>query len=67
LRKHVDQLKKDLSTYGVESLRLMSFSTTIPEYNKVINLFETFSTRIARMGSLRQEVRERIAEKVESS
>lgn len=67
LRKHVDQLKRDLSTYGVESLRLVSFSTTIPEYNKVINLFETFSTRIAKMGPLRQEVGENIKEKVKPS
>nr|NIP66858.1 hydrogenase iron-sulfur subunit [Candidatus Bathyarchaeota archaeon]NIR18069.1 hydrogenase iron-sulfur subunit [Desulfobacterales bacterium]NIU81751.1 hydrogenase iron-sulfur subunit [Candidatus Bathyarchaeota archaeon]NIV67701.1 hydrogenase iron-sulfur subunit [Candidatus Bathyarchaeota archaeon]NIW16711.1 hydrogenase iron-sulfur subunit [Candidatus Bathyarchaeota archaeon] len=42
LREHVIQMKKRLRDYGVKSLRLMSFSTTLPEYTKVTETFETF-------------------------
>lgn len=64
LRKHVTQLKRELRGYGVQSLRLMSFSTTLPEYNKVLNIFETFNERISKMGPLSQETRLKIKEKL---
>jgi len=32
LREHVIQLKKELSKYGIKSLRLISITTTLPEY-----------------------------------
>lgn len=64
LRKHVTQLKKELREYSVQSLRLMSFSTTLPEYNRVLNIFETFNERISKMGPLSQETRLKIKEKL---
>ena len=64
LREHVMQLKKGLSTYGVKSLRLISFTTTLPEYNKVLNVFETFNARISKIGPVLREKRLRIQEKL---
>jgi len=64
LREHVIQMKKELRTYGVEPLRLMSFSTTLPEYNKVQNTFETFSARISKIGPISDEIRAKIREKL---
>jgi heterodisulfide reductase subunit A len=67
LREHVTQLKKELKEYGVEPLRLMSFSTTLPEYNKVQNTFETFDARISKIGPLSEETRAKIREKLQSN
>jgi heterodisulfide reductase subunit A len=64
LRKHATELKKELRECDVQSLRLMSFSTTLPEYNKVLNTFETFNERISKMGPLPQETRLKIKEKL---
>jgi len=67
LREHVTQMKKELRAYGIEPLRLMSFSTTLPEYNKVQNTFETFDERISKMGPLPEETRAKIKEKLQSN
>jgi coenzyme F420-reducing hydrogenase delta subunit len=45
----------------------MSFSTTLPEYNKVQNTFETFDERISKMGPLPEETRTKIKEKLQSN
>ena len=67
LREHVIQMKKELRAYGVKPLRLMSFSTTLPEYNKVQNTFETFSTRISKIGPISDETRAKIREKLRAN
>ena len=64
LREHVMHLKKGLSAYGIKSLRLISFTTTLPEYNKVLNVFETFNARISKIGPVPREKRLRIQEKL---
>jgi heterodisulfide reductase subunit A len=64
LREHVTRLKKELRAYGIKSLRLMSFTTTLPEYNKVLNIFETFNARISKMGPISDEVRSKIKEQL---
>ncbi len=64
LREQVVQFKKELRAYGVEPLRLISFTTTLPEYNKVVNTFETSSSRIARIGPLSEEARSKIREEL---
>ncbi len=64
LREHVTELKKELSAYGIESLRLISYTTTLPEYNKVLNVFETFNARISKMGPVPREKRLKIQEKL---
>ena len=67
IRDHVNSLKKELGTYGVESLRLTSTTTTLPQYDKVVNLFETFSQRITKMGRLAGEKRQKIREHIGGS
>jgi len=64
LREHATELKKGLSAYGIEPLRLISYTTTLPEYNKVLNVFETFNARISKMGPVPGEKRLRIQEKL---
>ena len=64
LREHVIQMKKKLREYGVKPLRLMSFSTTLPEYGKVTETFETFSSRISKIGPVPDDVRSKIKKKM---
>ncbi len=64
LREHVIGLKKELRKYDVKSLRLISITTTLPEYNKVLNIFETFNARISKMGPISDEVRSKIKEQL---
>ncbi len=52
LREHVTQLKKELSRYGVSPLRLLSITTTIPQYDKALNVFETMVARLGKIGSI---------------
>jgi heterodisulfide reductase subunit A len=58
LRERVIQMKKELSKVGVESLRLQSTSTTLPQYEKIFALFDSFTERIKKMGPLKPEKRE---------
>jgi heterodisulfide reductase subunit A len=67
LREHVIKMKEELRAYGIKPLRLMSFSTTLPEYGKVTNTFETFNERISKIGPLSEETRVRIREKLQSN
>lgn len=62
VRDHVIELKKELGKYSVESLRLASTTTTLPQYDKVVNLFETFSQRLAKLGRLSDDKRQKIRE-----
>jgi hypothetical protein len=65
VREHVIGLKKELAKHGVESLRLVSTTTTLPQYDKVINLFETFNERISRISRLPEEKRQKIRKELE--
>lgn len=67
LREHVIALKKNLRPYGIKSLRLVSTSTTIPQYQKILNLFETFNTRVEKMGKIPETKRNAIKEKLEAN
>lgn len=64
LREHVIQLKKELRQYGVKSLRLIHTTTTIPQYDKILNIFETFIARISKIGPISKDVRSKIEEKL---
>jgi heterodisulfide reductase subunit A len=66
LRSHVIQLKKELREYGIESLRFVSISTTLPEYHKVLNIFDTLASRLAKMGPILNEKRAKIQNKIAS-
>jgi heterodisulfide reductase subunit A len=60
VRDHVNQLKREVSKFGVESLRLASITTTLPQYDRVINLFETLNDRLQKMSRLPEDKRQKI-------
>lgn len=60
LRRHVINLKNGLKRYGVNSLRLESMVTTVPQYDKTVNFLETMVSRISRLGKITPEEREKI-------
>jgi len=66
VRDYLIQLKKELGAYGIEPLRLISITTTLPQYDKILNIFETTNTRITKIGPIKEEVRNKIKEKLES-
>lgn len=67
MREHVIQLKKELREYGVKSLRLLSIRTTLPQYNKILNIFETLNERILKLGPVSEETRSKIKEQIAQS
>ncbi len=67
LREHVVQLKRGLKEHGISSMRLIHTVTTIPQYHKIINTFETMVMRISKMEPVPEEKRVEIAEKILSS
>jgi heterodisulfide reductase subunit A len=64
LREHMIRLKKELRGYGVESLRLVSTTITIPQYPKLIDTFGVFTERISKIGKLPEKVRSKIENKL---
>jgi heterodisulfide reductase subunit A len=64
VRDYLTQLKKELAQYGIEPLRLISITTTLPQYDKILNIFETTNTRITKIGPVKQEIRNKIREKL---
>jgi len=66
LLKHVGNLKRELREYEVSPLRLQSMTTTIPQYDKTVKLFETVGARIARLGKITPEERGKVKEKLET-
>jgi heterodisulfide reductase subunit A len=62
VRDHVNSMKKELGKFGVESLRLVSMTTTLPQFDKVVNLFQTFDERITKMGRVTPDKRKKILE-----
>jgi len=66
LREHVIQLKREMRKYGVKSLRLIHTTTTIPQYDKILNIFETFVSRISKIGPISDDERLKIQEILET-
>ncbi|MFQ5836313.1 MAG: hydrogenase iron-sulfur subunit [Candidatus Bathyarchaeia archaeon] len=64
LREHMVQLKKELREYGVEPLRLVSTTITIPQYPKLVDTFGMFAERMSKIGRLHEEVRSKIESKL---
>jgi coenzyme F420-reducing hydrogenase delta subunit len=65
LRRHVIRLKKELRSQGVNTMRLQSMVTTIPQYHKVLDLFDTFNKRLAKLDKIPGEKRKKIKEQLE--
>lgn len=66
LREHVRQLNKELRARGIKPLRLISTTTTIPQYDKILKLFKMFTRRISSLGRISPGERQRIEEKIKS-
>jgi len=62
--QHVIRLKKELRFHGINTMRLQSMATTIPQYYKVLDLFDTFNKRLAKLDKIPSEKRKKIKEKV---
>jgi coenzyme F420-reducing hydrogenase delta subunit len=60
LRERVIQFKKDLGKFGIQSLRLQSTTTTLPQYEKILALFDDFVERIKKLGPVAQGKREEV-------
>jgi heterodisulfide reductase subunit A len=60
LRERVIQMKKDLRNYGIKSLRIQSITTTLPQYEKILSLFDSFVERIQKIGPVSEEKREQL-------
>ncbi len=60
LREQVIKWKKEVRKYGIESLRLQSITTTLPQFEKIFSLFDSFVERIKKIGPLSQEKREEL-------
>lgn len=60
LRQYINEVKRELRKYNIEFLRIMTASTTLPEYRKLQSIFETFTSRIEKMGPLASNVRANI-------
>jgi heterodisulfide reductase subunit A len=60
VRAHVIQIqmKKDLRKFGIKSLRIQSITTTLPQYEKILSLFDSFVERISKIGPVSQEKRD---------
>ncbi|MFX0197448.1 MAG: hydrogenase iron-sulfur subunit [Candidatus Hodarchaeota archaeon] len=64
LRQHVIKMKKELRSQGINTMRLQSMVTTIPQYYKVLDLFDTFNKRLSKLGKISLEKRNEITEKL---
>ncbi len=59
-RVRVSEIRKTVSSRGVEPLRVFATRTTIPQYAKLASVFQTFTERIQKLGSLHPETRSKI-------
>ena len=65
LRDRVLLFKKDLRKFGINPLRLQPVITTLPQYEKTLNLFDIVVERIKKMTPINQEKRNEIKKHLE--
>jgi coenzyme F420-reducing hydrogenase delta subunit len=65
LRERVLLFKKDLGKFGIHPLRLQPAITTLPQYEKTLNLFDILVERVKKMTPITQEKREEIKKYLE--
>jgi heterodisulfide reductase subunit A2 len=65
VRERVIQFKKDLGKFGVSPLRLQSTTTTLPQYEKILALFDDFVERVKKLSPITREKREEIKKYLE--
>ncbi len=67
LRDYVAKLKKAVAPYGIAPSRIMSTSTTIPQYDKLLNFFEMLTKNVTNAGKVPGEAREKICKTLEEA
>ena len=65
LRERVLLFKKDLRKFGINILRLQPAITTLPQYERTLNLFDVLVGRVKKMPPITQEKREKIKKYLE--
>jgi len=55
-REHVNRIRNELQKYGLH-FRFSAISTTLPQYDKLVNAFNNMTSRISRMGPLPEDLR----------
>jgi len=65
VRERVMLFKKGLGKFGIQPLRLQSTTTTLPQYEKTLTLFDDFVGRVKKMTPITQEKREEIKKYLE--
>jgi heterodisulfide reductase subunit A len=57
LRQCARQLRKDLRANGINPLRLVATTTTIPQYHKILEVYEMMNKRLSRLGQVKADTR----------
>jgi len=65
LRERVLLFKKDLGKFGINIFRLQPSITTLPQYERTLNLFDVLVGRVKKMPPITQEKREKIKKYLE--
>ena len=65
VRERVMLFKKELGKFGIPPLRLQSTTTTLPQYEKTLTLFDDFVGRVKKMTPITQQKREEIRKYLE--
>ena len=58
-REHINNIRSELQKYGLH-FRLSAISTTLPQYEKLLNAFEMMKSRLNRMGPLSETLRSKL-------
>jgi heterodisulfide reductase subunit A len=66
MRERVMLFKKDLRKFGIHPLRLQITTTTLPQYEKTLALFDDFVQRVKKMTPITQKKREEVKKYLES-
>jgi len=63
-REHVNKIRQSLQKHGLH-LRLLAISTTLPQYEKLLNAFNMMKSRVERMGPLPESLRSKLQRQLE--
>jgi heterodisulfide reductase subunit A len=60
LRQRARKLRADLRARGINPLRLVTTTTTIPQYHKLLDVFELMNKRLSSLGQVKEETRSKL-------
>jgi heterodisulfide reductase subunit A len=67
VRERIIQFKKELGKFGIQPLRLQSITTTLPQYEKILSLFDDFVERIKKLGPITNDKRDGLKKQLEGA